>query len=662
MISSVSDLNEITSAKAAPKQVSLSGPPTHGPGGMGTIRGLIVCEPAGSYDFQDLLVEIDSKRVKTKCEIDDQGRFAIDNLPQGRYYVYIREALTLYQIICPGDQVQIDANHPEQEVILQVSRPVAVTVLASEQGTHQPVSGLPIHVWSARGPGQTSSTTDLEGQCELELAPGQYLVETSVHTNGKSVRIGPEPLTVVGRGSAKQFALSIPALPPALLPKAVNTLDCLLVDSTGSPIPGYVRISGIYRSNGTEPNTHFVIPILTNGYPGEWFIGQAYDSFGILARRFLYRRDKTDSLLEIVLEQRATITGRVVDPNGQPIPDAYLDLETPPPDDYFRGGDDSIYKLSLANDGRFVFTDVPIGLPVKVVAGATGRSQGQSRILDLKPARIADVGDIVLTARKPQNGVIAGWVIDENGSPIPKCPVWAGPVTNRPTALTQEDGRFTLEHLSKDEDVSVTIDLPGYGQWSKTTRADDHSFNLQVFPEGWQVIGNQAPPLLAAQWWNSQPVSLEQTRGKVVVLALGADPFIDPQNQLMGPSMIPSWTPIRFSQPLMDIHRRFGGTRVQVIIVLTSVPAYPPAMDRVRQVLEDGYLETNDLTFAACVDEDPNRVAPLQPEGSRSRGATYTLYQARRPNTLVLIDKQGIVRAFPQPKDLDDYVQRLVEE
>jgi hypothetical protein len=111
----------------------------------------------------------------------------------------------------------------------------------------------------------------------------------------------------------------------------------------------------------------------------------------------------------------------------------------------------------------------------------------------------------------------------------------------------------------------------------------------------------------------------------------------------------------------MDIHRRFGETRVQIIIVLSSGIEY--SMDLLRQDLEQAYLEVDDLSFAACVDEDPKLVAQLQLEGSRSRGATYTLYQARRPNTVVLIDKQGIVRAYPSTQqDLDDWILRLLEE
>ena len=526
-----------------------------------------------------------------------------------------------------------------------------MTVLALEQGTRQPVGGLAIHVRSGRGPCQTSSTTDPEGLCEFELAGGQYLVETSVHVNGQPIQI-----TVGGPGRAMQFALSIPARPP----KPVNTLECLLTDSTGSPLPGHVTISGSYRAGDTEPSTHFIIPIEPDRLPGEWSIGQACDVSGALARRFVYR-EETSSFLEIALEARATITGRVVDPRGQPIRRADVGIETPLPDGS-QSGDSSFYGLSFTDDGRFEFKDVSVGLPVKVVVDAEGRSPGQSRLLDLKAGQTVDAGDIVLAAQGPQNGVVAGLVTDENDAPIPRCPVWADSGGTRSTALTREDGRFIFEDLQTDEDVTVRIDLPEYGPWSRATRADDHSCNLQVLPEGWQVIGNEAPPLLAAQWWNSEPVSIQDVRGKVVVLALGADPAAEPLDHPMGPSMS-SWTPVRFAQPLMDIHRNFGGARVQVIIVLASVPAYPPAlMDRVRQVLEDRYLEPDDPSFAACMDGDPNLVAERQPAGCPSRGATYTLYQARRPNTLFVIDRQGVVRACPSAKDLHAWIQRLLAE
>jgi hypothetical protein len=631
------------------------------------IRGVVCCEPAGSLDLQGLCVKVEGKRGERMCPIDGQARFEVDNLRYGTYCVSVWQDMVLNQVLGPGHQVRFDGSQAEYDVILAIGKPVQVMLVVLEQGSRRPVEGLSVGVRAVGGPCGTSLISDAEGRCEFRLAPGQYSVEATSWADHEAVRVTPQQITVAGDKGPTRVELSVPAhaAEAADAPqRSTDTLECDLVDSAGVSVAGFVRISGLYQVDDSEPNTRFVIPIQPNRGSTEWSLGQAREGLGARARRFLYR-DSGSSHVKIVLEPMARVTGRVVDPNGQAIRDAHVDLETLLSYGIFQTDGRSSYRASVGDDGRFVFADVPVGPPVRVTADATGRPVGQSCTVELKAGQTTDVGEISLAAKAAEDAVLSGRVTDENGWPVPGCEVTAAFGTGAGSLRTSDKGRFAMRSLPRGKDVTLTIAAPRYGplsvrqygKWSITGQTGDESLDLQILPEGWKVLDGKAPDLVVGEWWNSRPVSLEQARGKVIVLTLGADPVADDA----GPR--PPY--IAYAKCLMDVHRRFGEARVQVIIVYTY-PAQNTYHARVvavaRRDLEDGYFEADDLSFAACVDGDPNRASRYAVQGCESLGATYTLYQARRPNTLVVIDKRGIVRAYVSAKELEGWVERLVAE
>ncbi len=629
-------------------------------------RGLVRCEPPGSVDLQGLVVKVEGKRGESSCRVDSRGQFEVEDLRYGTYCVSVWQDMVLNQVLGPGQQVRFDGSQAEHDLVLRINKPVQVTLVVVEQGSRRPLDGLSVGIQAVAGPCGTSLISDADGRCEFWLAPGQYSVEATSWAAREAVQVTPQQITVSGDKGRMRVELSVPAHAEAAdaPQRSTDALECDLVDAAGVPVAGFVRISGLYQVDDTEPNTRFVIPIQPNRGSTEWSLGQARDASGSRARRFLYR-DSCSSHMKIVIEPMARVTGRVVDPNGHAVRDTHADLETLLSYGIFQTDGRSSYRASVGDDGRFVFTDVPVGLPVRVVAGAFGRLESQSCTVELKPGQTTDVGEITLAAKSAEDAVLSGRVTDENGWPVPGCEVTAAFGTGACSLRTSDKGRFAMRSLPRGKDVTLTIASPRYGplsvrqygKWSITGQAGDESLDLQISPEGWKILDGRAPDLVVGEWWNSRPVSLEQARGKVVVLALGADPVTD------GAGFRPPY--IAYAKCLMDVHRRFGDAGVQVIIVY-AYPAPNTYHARVvamaRRDIEDTYFEADDLSFAACVDGDPNRASQHAIRGCESLGATYTLYQAGRPNTLVVIDKRGIVRAYVSAKELEGWVERLVAE
>jgi hypothetical protein len=98
----------------------------------------------------------------------------------------------------------------------------------------------------------------------------------------------------------------------------------------------------------------------------------------------------------VTLEPLATITGRVVDADGNPVSGAMIRPDLLP------GGDFSprLNQVSAGPDGRFTVPDVPAGceysLGVESSAPLPNRRFAFSKHLTIKPGVTADAGEIRL--------------------------------------------------------------------------------------------------------------------------------------------------------------------------------------------------------------------------------------------------------------------------
>jgi hypothetical protein len=245
-------------------------------------------------------------------------------------------------------------------------------------------------------------------------------------------------------------------------------------------------------------------------------------------------------------------------------------------------------------------------------------------------------------------GILRGRIVDEQGEPVVNrdVHVWAKPASS---LGTDDEGYFTVQRLPTDEPVTVTVVVPGYGKWSQTATPGDLDCNFQVYPSGWGVVGEEAPPLVVDRWFNHAPVTLEELRSRVVLL------------------MFCSWgdDPRAAETALSSIRvldRQYRSQDLVIVVVYDYLSMGHPAATNIT-----GYLlrQFGGLPIAGCFDADPNSMADPMPKDrpmAATDGVTHWRYRVCTQPVFFLIDKQGKVRYCIEAKDLWDRVGSLLAE
>jgi len=604
------------------------------------IRGNVVSKDGPIRDEpgqwpQMLSVGITAPDLSRRCEIDEQGRFECARLDAGSYVVSVADGMAPHRLICRPVEVRLDAQTPSRDVTFILGDEVPVVVMVLRDESSEPVSRCWVTAELADGPGSVGAQTDHQGCCILNLIPGRYRIYANRDESGaRVVNVLP---------SARSLAVDLRVAAPKK-----RMIRGLLVDSQGNRIKGYVDLGLAVREPNSEPADSFSIP--EPGYqPPDGFTGYAYNPSGELARQFILQQDAPDDELVVVLEPRARIVGRVVGVDGRPITDAQVDLETTLADGRWRTGDDSLYALAMDGTGGFELEGLAVGLKVRVAAyrGQSGL-QGRSGVLDLKPGETCNAGEIVLSPPKVLTGILRGRITDEQGEPIVNrnVQIWTNPGSS---LGTDHEGYFTVRGLPTDEPVLVVVVVPGYGKWSQMATTGDLDCNFQVYPSGRGVVDGEAPPLVVDRWLNHAPVTLEDLRGRVVVLmfcSLREHPR--PADAALSSIRV--------------LDRQYRSQGLMTIVVYNHLSGDDPPATNITEYLLGQF---GGLPIAGCFDAEPNSVTDPMPKDcptAAMNGVTHWRYRVCSQPTCFLIDKQGKVRYCVEPKDLWDPVGSLLAE
>jgi hypothetical protein len=420
----------------------------------------------------------------------------------------------------------------------------------------------------------------------------------------------------------------------------------ILVDIEGNPIAGYVSLEFTDQNPNAVPATTFAIPLPTHQLPGG-VIGHAHDVSGELARRFVWRKGSPDEEMTIVLEPYAAIVGQLVDGARKPVAGARPDLQVPMLDGRWRADIGALDTPAIEEEGYFTLDRVPVGTDVRIAA-RRGAFSGQSRQIVLTPGDVANAGQIVMTGPRPGTGVVQGRITDEHGLPITDRPIMIRLARRGQWLRTDAAGYYLLTDLPAGQPITIELEVAPYGLWSRTTTPDDLACDFQLSPQGAGLLAREAPPLFPARWFNHAPRTLEQLKGRVVLLAFrrfsgDADPGL---------------------ARLRRIHSEYAPRGLATIAVYDHLPVTDPlAADIVAGHLAALFAGT---TIAGFLDTEPEFIADLMPPERPSiaaAGATHWMYQVHARPAFYLIDKEGIVRHVADTKSkLNDHIQRLLAE
>ncbi len=592
----------------------------------GAIRGTVLRPDGTPYvepmELTEMLrVQVRAPGYERACTIDASGRFECVGLEAGRYAVTVVDSLVPYRIPCHGIEVDVSPDAVPADVVLSLGSEATVSIEVLSDPDLQPMGRCSVVVESRQGPATATTKTDSQGLCEFNLATGLYRIYVPMWKEGQSVEVSPT-LVSVKAGQPLTVQLLVPSEPPQ-----EDRIDIVLVDSEGRPIPGFVSLEGVPADPNAEPASSFTIPEPPFHPPGG-LLGSACDTSGTLGRRFIWPNDAQDDQMKVVLEPPTTVVGRVVGADRKPLSGARISLETLMLDNRWNALGDTLYTAISDAEGYFQIDGILVGPRIRTVA-FFGTLSGRSRSLNLAPSEIGDVGEIVLTGGSPGTGVIQGRIIDEQDEPVANRAIKAGIARAMQRLVTAGDGSYTLTDMPTDRSVTVMIEVPMYGTWSRTTMADDLACDFQVVPQGWGAVGEEAPVLFGETWFNHAPVVLKEVRGRVVLLTF--------RNFSMNRD--PGMTTIR------SLSREFGSKGLLVIAVYDHLPGgNSVAADLITTHLTDLF---EGAPIAGMLDSDPDLVADLMPPGRPpgvTAGATHWLYQVHERPASFLIDKKGIVR------------------
>ena len=592
------------------------------PGGF--IKGRIVYEDGQAYT-EPAIILVESHGVQDLFYVpDEQGRFTITGLAPGTYRLH---AMSQDQktLCAPMDvPVTLDGQGTQALLMIRQGKPVQVRVV--DENTQRPLSGIWVYAQPVGGDGPVSADgrTDAKGVCELNLLPGPHLIKARGWQAGQFRHYSQE---VTVRPDTKDLTVEIAISPRPLIRGQ-------LINTGGTPVQGTVWISG--DTQETDPNGEFAVPEPFGDLMKD-HLCYVLDQAGQTGRAFFWRKSNRIEDLTLVLEPLATVAGRVVGPDGTGLGDVRPQVWTRTSSGGWRSGSDAPWNLTVEQDGTFVFTGIPVGLPIDIHAEKPG-FQGETQVGDLISGETVDVGDITLRGiagvdeTTPWTAVLNGRVIDEKGEPVVGYKVNTSVGTKQFQAVTDHRGGFSLKDLPEGKRLSVGLYVAGYGHCYQKVTVDGNDLEIQIFPQGWDLLGKEAPPLSVSRWFNHEPVTLQQFRGRVVLLQVGV--------------LLPNYS--RDLLLMQQMFNRYTDKGLKTIAI--HQPLGITWAGKVTEADIEQYLLDQAVPFIFCLDRGP------------SNGDTYAHYDVKATPALYLIDKQGRVRISPTRENLEEWIQRLIAE
>ncbi|HEY1378730.1 MAG TPA: carboxypeptidase regulatory-like domain-containing protein [Gemmataceae bacterium] len=302
-------------------------------------------------------------------------------------------------------------------------------------------------VWAVRQtyglPDRRETAADARGTFAFDLPPGRWSFGARRGTQGGELPAASRWVEVV--------AGRTPDVVTIRLEERGTLRGRLLAAETGRPAAGaWLALGGGL--------------VLTAGADGRFEIGGLARGFhmghaggpGRERRRVLFdTTGRADTELDVTLRAGGTVTGRVTDADGKPVPGAYV-------------GDVATGFEPCAADGRFVYHGLPLDVPDRLSAAAPGH-QGETlsvtaaagqppaelhfRLRPVPPGAATAPGEVGERGR-----ALTGIVRGPDGKPVEGALVRWGAVAlvGAPQARTGPDGRFRVTGVP-DKEGTVAV-------------------------------------------------------------------------------------------------------------------------------------------------------------------------------------------------------------
>jgi hypothetical protein len=443
-------------------------------------------------------------------------------------------------------------------------------------------------------------------------------------------------------------------------PAAQKNIHGWLMDSADNPVAGTIQLGGLTAT--TEEDGSFTIAEPDYKEQNS-FVGQAFSARRDLGSFFVWSKGDDINNVEILVEPLASVTGLIEDANTEPVTDFELKISV-------LSNERLISQIEIGEepwgthiyaDGTFDINSIPTGVGLqltiekpgyKTVIELDGLSAGENLVLEFALEPIKGPGQ-----GAEWNCSIEGFVINESNEPLAGAKIITGYIgVRRFKAEAGAEGWYKLTGLPKDVEIKMFAFAEGYGHNPFTYKCSEpnNTADIQIFPPAYDWYDKPAPPLFVERWFNTEPITLEELAGQVVLLHVGANLKRRPEEiqELKELSETYAESPLVF----IAIHERARDVTeddIQQLIEENDVN-FPFGIDQQRDVITDTLLPKSRP-------QEENLIRPARRD-LRATGATYSIYEVKANRAYYLIDKNGLLRSSPTQSNLEEWIEYLLNE
>jgi protocatechuate 3,4-dioxygenase beta subunit len=364
---------------------------------------------------------------------DASGTFLFEGVLPGRHYLGLLSARGgTDRWVAEGIEVSVQASRVTDDAVMRVSEGGVVVVTARSAGTRRPVAGARVSVWRQTWGRSQPAVTDAQGTVRVR-APAGFL-QMSVGAERFSAWNTTVDLAAGQTLSCEALLTPTPRVAGRVLDPAGRPVGDTAV--TIHPFGDHVYTDGQGRFEGSvEPRRADAGQVIVARDPPR----------GLAS---VTRAQGFSRPVETRLGSAWVLTGRIVEPNGAPIPVARVSLGL----DTSNCLSDLGVEVLTDRAGRFEMPAVPpvqAGFTYRLSVAAAGFGpKSYQRIAPSGPPGTVDLGAIELPLADES---LSGVVVDANGAPAALVPIFVNPragVSQPPkSTATNEKGEFAFTRL-----------------------------------------------------------------------------------------------------------------------------------------------------------------------------------------------------------------------